>query len=302
MREFENKNDNNLRESFEEKHGNMENFSRRAVSSLFDDNKSESGNFATKPQPQQKLYGEKNNPDVQYAKYLELSAEENRRQQMREQAKKEAAIKHRDSQLDELSQISNRQETERRPPQPQEEAAPPPPRKPAPQAPRNTSKPTINVRNVASLAGFFVLVIFGILVWQMTAINGRLAEATDEIEALEQATVELSQLRAENASLSSRIETLQAQIDDLTNLQYENGQNYDGEQAPDYQPPTTGPGTPDDTGTPGNRTHLVVQGDTLWSVSVAFFGDGTRVDDIRAANNMSEGDHLVTGTTINIPN
>lgn len=48
-------------------------------------------------------------------------------------------------------------------------------------------------------------------------------------------------------------------------------------------------GDPAPTPTPGTRTHVIVPGDTLWDLAVAYYGDGTRYQDIFSASNFSSG-------------
>ena len=52
---------------------------------------------------------------------------------------------------------------------------------------------------------------------------------------------------------------------------------------------------------PSFKEYTVKSGDTLIYLSRYFYGTEDRVDDIMAANNMSEGDYLIEGKTIRIP-
>lgn len=49
------------------------------------------------------------------------------------------------------------------------------------------------------------------------------------------------------------------------------------------------------------RTYTVTEGDTLWSISVQFLGDGSRHSELAELNNVSSSQNLKPGTVLKIP-
>lgn len=52
---------------------------------------------------------------------------------------------------------------------------------------------------------------------------------------------------------------------------------------------------------PGPRTHVVVAGDTLWNLAVAYYGNGSEWTRIAAANGIRDARHLTVGQRLVIP-
>ena len=292
-----------IRENFEAIHGSTEDFSKRAVGSLFDE--PEPAEAEAKPAPTSRLVPD---PEKQYAEYIQTAQADMRREQERNRAAKEKAIKERDEQLDELTEISRRKTAvpRKKPADAEEHEGHTEARHPT------RTMPPINVRNVASVAIFLVLIIFVVLVWQINSTRSRLAAANDQIAALQQQVVGLNSQRTEDVG---RISSLEAERDRLLAAQ---SPNEPETTTPDpdapYDEDTTEPDTDTDTATtvPGDRPHTVVDTitgnrlytvqprDTFWSIAVAFYGNGQRHTDILAANNMRVED-LRYGMTIIIP-
>ena len=52
---------------------------------------------------------------------------------------------------------------------------------------------------------------------------------------------------------------------------------------------------------PEPRTHTVVAGDTLFNIAKQYLGDGNRYQELAAANNIPNPDHIEIGQVITIP-
>ncbi|MCL2576224.1 MAG: LysM peptidoglycan-binding domain-containing protein [Defluviitaleaceae bacterium] len=319
----------NDKEKFEEKFGSVEEFSRSAVGSLFDDKMAADikpmvessidedelakqellkGLFGDGPssdmpkKPPYQRMGKNTDPEAEHQAYLDLASEQNRKAQLKEQAEKEASIKHREEQLKDLPKSPRPVKREK------EETAP-----------QRTAKPQqaqpayrLDMRKVAAIGLFFVLVIFGVLVWQIVATNNELANANEQIEALYADVEELAELRHQNMELANNIEQLQAQLDAMGTTDLPNETDSDNDDilpptldttttAPTQTGQTTSPNIPNTTIDAAGRLIYTIQpGDNLSIISRLFFGDTTRVADIRAANGMTN-DTVITGNTLIIP-
>ena len=49
------------------------------------------------------------------------------------------------------------------------------------------------------------------------------------------------------------------------------------------------------------KTHTVVAGDTLFNIAAQYLGDGNRYNELAAANNIANPDHIEVGQVITIP-
>jgi len=290
-----------VQEDFEERYGSTDDFSKRAVGSLFDDDNdkdaADDADGISEPYMPVNTSGTRlgTDPDKQYAQYLKTAEANLHRERERKQAVKEKAIRNREEQLAEFSEAAKR----RKP-------------KPAAGTRPQSGGSSINFRNVAAIAFILLLVVLVILVWQLNATRSRLAAANEQNDALELQMADFNNLRIANEGQAHRITELEeenarllAQDTDTTDPG-ENGTDGGAEGGETAQTPSTGSGT--GTGVPstvtdaaGNRLYTVRQGDTFWSIAVAFFGNGNRYRDILSANGLTDPGGLQAGTTIIIP-
>src|SRR5687768_15547420 len=79
------------------------------------------------------------------------------------------------------------------------------------------------------------------------------------------------------------------------------------EQAQAAAPPAAAPAPPPAADAPSTttavqeRTYQVQTGDTLWAIAEHFYGDGSRYQQIAAANNIINPDHIEPGWELKIP-
>ena len=304
-----------IRGSFEDLYSDMENFSKRAVETLFDDESKETrleddapGSDRVRPVL---AYHKEADPDEEYAAYIKTAQKANRIELERTKANREKAIADRDEKLDGISQI---------------------PRRRGESAIRNdagegdmyvddgNARLRINVRNIAAVGVFLLLIVFVILTWQMVSARSRLTAANDRIAELE----------AENADLLY-LQMSRDEADDAAGVDYfdgdseydygEGADNLDGDPEYDYgvgtgltandapgvqtngAPGTHGDLPPNTTiNAAGQRVYTVQPGDSLWGIAVMFFGDGGRFLDIYHTNdNITDADNIPHGEDIIIP-
>lgn|GEM_PF-3624964 len=313
MRENENNKDIKDLQNEEQQAMNMGDFSRHMVGSLFDEETTEAEDEGEKqegikkaatPPPYRGM--KQTDPDEEYARYIEATLRAAREEEERKTAAKEAAIQHREAQLDELSAISKKApekkpNTPTPPPQPSTPAAP----TRGPQQAKQRGKATLNMRNILTLGLFVVLVVFCIFIWQILAINNQLSSANSEIALLRAAPSQEQTLLAENATLNSQVAQLQASIDNYRaiidsqqNVTYTPDAN-EGNQAGSTNQQQTPSGDPYTTrDAQGRRVYTVRQGDTMWNIAQRTLGDGSRYTEILAANSMTNSAVVVDSTLI----
>jgi len=344
-----------IREGFEEIYGNMEGFSKRAVGSLFDDDKNSDkrdryDRSVTKddlqdddPKPirlgrhgsPSRLsgpYTREADPDEDYARYIRTAEKANRMEQERLRVNKERAIMARDEKLGEAARSPKRRmEPEMRPRETKPEMRPieikPVTRiRATEEADLYTperGRRRINVRNLAALGAFLALIVCAVLTWQMLAAQSELAAANERIGELTNIETEFESLRIENDGLASEVTRLQ----DENNQMYEDilfwqgmvgsaatgdgvagGYDEGGDEHAAAPETSSGPTTGDlpytTINAQGNRVYTMLPNDTLWSIAVRIYGDGSRFTDILAANNLTEAQAgvLPAGTVLIIPN
>jgi hypothetical protein len=347
---------------YNDKHENIEGFSRSVVGSLFsedapkdnpaaevhdmrppphneDDNEGDLDNppswdlfldevppkASRKPAPY-KRHGKEPDPEALHEAYLSSASESIRRQLKKDEDEKEAALKHKDRQWEELSKISRKAaRADARARAKSDDARWGEKEEPwepmtNPKAPGKNPLPPINVRNVASLGLFAVLIIFGLLVWQNVAVNNSLAIADAEIERLKEQLVELDELlalRASNEVLEDENELMRDEIIRL-NAYVEELMNNESINAPSGSNQAQGGSNQGQTGTDSGPVHvphtsrdeegrliyIVQPADTLWRIAGLFRQDpaqiNAKVAALRAANGIV-GDNIIAGTPIIIP-
>ncbi|MCL2375880.1 MAG: LysM peptidoglycan-binding domain-containing protein [Defluviitaleaceae bacterium] len=318
-----------IRGGFEEIYGNMEGFSKRAVESLFDDEGDEGydeeeddDDYTPHPVSTHEAgpptsFKREADPDEEYAKYIRTAEKANRMDQEKARANRERAMMDRDKKLgaptptpvrfeeyvtgsrfEEEEDLSMRNQPARR---------------------------QLNIRNLAALAGFLVLIVCAVLTWQiisarssLSAAEGRISELEIELGSARIANEglysQLSQARSDNYNLQSSLTLLQGAGDDVEgNDDDANGGDTSDDadangttDAPITTTTTTTPGTPGDLphttiNTAGNRIYTVQEGDSLWAIAARIYGNGLRFADILDANNMSESDNIHPGMILIIP-
>jgi len=315
-----------LREQFEEIYGSTEDFSKRAVGSLFGDDADltrDSADLAqvdtgaayspSAPRPPRSKDRWEPDPEAQYAKYLESVSETNRSDEERKQNEKERAIELREEQLAELSAVVRKD-------------------KPSKSADgRMGGMPALNVRNIAAVGVVLVLVVFVVLIVMLNSSRSDLAEAQDRIAELES---EMAEIVGENQDLTAQLAQQGNQTSNVTLPGYsggtgidtgdatnyngednsENGENNGGGQAavtptpspsPSPTPPTTAANVPaTTTNAAGQRIYTVTTpGDTFFAIALRFYGNGMRYPEILAANGLTAADvgNLHVGDELIIP-
>jgi len=328
MRENENNKDIKDLQNEEQQAINMGDFSRHMVGSLFDEEKTEETSVANTNTPldndeeSEKQEGIKKaatpppyrgmkqaDPDEEYARYIEATLRAAREEEERKAAAKEAAIQHREAQLDELSSISKKTPEKKANTTPTPLPQPSTPAAPArgQQQAKQREKATLNMRNILTLGLFVVLVAFCIFIWQILAISNQLSSANSEIALLRAAPNQEQTLLAENAALNSQVAQLQASIDNyraiidnqqdqISNPDANGGNNETQAGTTQQQTPSGDPYTTRDA--QGRRVYTVRPGDTMWNIAQRTLGDGSRYTEILAANNMTSPAVVVDSTLI----
>ena len=286
------------KEIFEEKFGNMENFSRQAVGSLFEDDKPQTDPHET-PEPAKPPYKRINkNAEAEYEAYLNSASAENQREMAKRQAEKEAAIARRESHLSELPK-SRKQLEEEFTDLDLEKVEVSRISQAAGNRNRQVNKawPPLNYRNIAAAGLAVFLVILMLMVWWLVSMNSRLNNATTELD----------ELQGRNDALELEIAGLEMELEQLGTPGHMQNQNQ--ENPLHTQPQETTTAAPDSTPaaqtTPapqqGPIIHVVQPGETLSAISRIHFGDTSRVADIQALNNIADPDDIGAGNELMIP-
>ena len=279
---------NEMLDDFEEKYGSTEDFSKRAVGSLFDEPASVKPD--AKPEKPPRL---RSDPEEDYAKYLQSSREDIQNEMRRKEAAKEKAITRREEQLAELSkEIGGKRPIS-------EDDVYVYAGDKSKRNPRTRPMPPINVRNVAALGLFVVLIIFAVLVWQLAAANSRLADANAQIAEMDEELISLRDLRTVNAGLNTEVMDLRAEVLDLLAALAVPPSSIEDDpdeiDVPNVDTPQTG------TQPAAGRTHVVRDGDTLWGIAAATLGNGARYPEILAYNNLPANASPQPGQVLRIP-
>lgn len=137
------------------------------------------------------------------------------------------------------------------------------------------------------------LVSLPVIQGDLTLIQLELYSAEETIAGLE----------AENARLAAIVEGMPTNIteDDIEYGQQDDTYPYgtvNGAETTQQPLAATPPAAPT------SRTHTVVTGDTLYRISVQFFGNGSQanIERIMSANNITDPDTIQVGMQLNIPN
>ena len=276
------------RKIFEEQFGNIENFSRKAVGSLFENKEDPLQSRPPQDEPPHRRLGRLSDPEAEYEAYLNSASEDNRKRVEREEAIRRDAIRHRDEQLSDLPKSSRRTQVEATEIAARERDEVNNITKPNPKKP----KPSLNMRNIVALGLFVVLIIFAVLVWQMVSLNVQLRDSNYD---LEMARDGYAHLINENQDLREQIEQLEANLELYRNL---NAPPYDDEYY--YENGSDDPivGQPTPT---GPRTHTFVARDTLTAVLMHVYGNTARMAEIVALNNIEDPDNIPVGFILILP-
>ena len=338
MNEFDRKSD---KEKFEEEFGSVENFSRKHVESLFDDDPPHpplippsktgagsgikahedmdedeiakqalingifgegAGSDLPRRPPYQRM-GKASDPEAEYQAYLDLATEESRKEQQKKQADKEAAMRHRDEKLDELPKSRrNLAASNLQEPPPESQ------KRDASEKPNRGGSYRLNLRKVAAVALLFVLTIFAILVWQLMRVNNQLSEANEQIYALSQYDDELNMLRFENMSLRNDVERLEEELAGSQNQPSENGGGYGDVVG---QPPGEGTTQPQTQHPTPNVANTTVDAAGNWIYTIQPNDTLFRVSNLFFGTtarwqdirdyNNLPSDEIITGNTLRIP-
>ena len=255
-------------------------------------------------------------PDEAYARYIRTAEKANREEQEKQRVGKERAIIERDEKLSEVSYISKRGDNSKLRARTMEEADL--------HLPAHRARRQINVRNLAAAAAFLVLMICVVLTWQMLSARAELAAVQERLEGLDALELENNSLNIANNGLNNTISQLENRIDGyLSRLEaWENMFGTSGvadeNNDPDPDAPDNGNGnaaaqTPTQPAqgdlpyttidAAGNRVYTMQSGDTLWSIAMRVYNDGSRFTDILRANNLTEAQAAVlpAGTILIIP-
>ena len=280
--------DNEMIDNFEEKYGTTEDFSKRSVSSLFDDDMPRRPEDASR----RPAFLEPD-PEAEYARYMEMARENMRHEAKRKEKKQQAAIDQREEALEEFSQAIGKR-----------------PRRPKPitesdvyvYKERPPAGPRLNMRNIADIGLFAVLSIFAVLVWQLTASAGRVSYANAQIAEMNYELLELRGYRVQIESLNTQIAELQMDNDRLNDAlaagQAAGGNVHSNEAEDGTQEAYDGPAS---AAAPG-RTHTVLPGQGHWAVAEAALGNGLDWDIIRHYNDLPADVVLQPGQVLRIPN
>ena len=174
-------------------------------------------------------------------------------------------------------------------------------RKERPQAAAATSaRPSSGAPIFKILAVLFVILI-GVIVFLVISLNS----ANNEVDRLEayieqfdSDVEELGQLRARNAALEARNDDLT----DESNLRLSQIEELERQLRVQDTDPTGVPGAPSEgtTAPEGTRTHTVQSGETLYRISVTYFGHARAIDAIMQASGLTST-NIQPGDTLNIP-
>ena len=166
-----------------------------------------------------------------------------------------------------------------------------------------------------------LLAMLTFMIFHVNSINNQLYAANERAQLITAMEYELTRtqlalyaaqeaLAAAHAEAAANIPAEWAHEDPYTGY-YHGGHDYYGyghyyggyDYYPPEQPPAPqAPPPPPADGT--NRVHVVVSGDTLYRISVQFFGDGStgNIDRIMAANNITDANNIQIGMELIIPN
>jgi len=291
-----NKNIGHTKEIFEEKFGNMENFSRQAVGKLFDEEKKEETDTAQPPYKRMSRSAE-----AEYEAYLNSASAENRREMLKKKAEKDAALALRESHLSELPK-SRKQAEEQVLDKELERAEVYAISQVGKNKikPEQTKKPVppLNYRNIAAAGLAFFLLLLAVMIFWLASMNSRLQNSTNQVEEMQGIQ---NALELEIADLAWQLELAQATTlpaVTLPDVTYNEDENDNGE---DSQAGDTQQGQATTQAPAGPRIHVVEPNQTLWAINAIYFGNVNRIADIMALNNIANADEIGAGDELFIP-
>jgi hypothetical protein len=167
------------------------------------------------------------------------------------------------------------------------------------------TEPSNAVHWVGAIVGVGLLIVLVVLVYQVTVLNGRLAETEAELYA---ATNNVDNVLDLQLQLAVHEEQLQGKASEIASLRaYLENLGHDPDmpsQAGDGRPGTEDylPG-PSGSGDDFPRFHTVADRETLSDIALIHFGSSSHVyvTQIAAANNLSDPNRLSVGQTLVIP-
>lgn len=141
--------------------------------------------------------------------------------------------------------------------------------------------------------GVIALILIIFLIFRTVSLGGRLEDAQNQLTQSEEYRQKYEDVQLEKMQLEEQLDALQNPSGDTTDGEGTEGSSTTGT--------TTGGSTTASTTTGSTTTYTVKEGDTMWTIAQSQLGNGAEYQRILDANGMQEGDTLVIGSTLQIP-